>query len=206
MLSVIVRLIFLGICIFVIIYLNKRTRIIKKKKTYKILIFILFILCTISFYIPIENSFIVFTSLESAFRYTNFSTIKFVIEGKNSDMVICDDENNSTHFIPKTSKGWKMESGNKLLRFRNYETISMSVYQDKYSGDCYIIILDMTNKIFEVYDNQNSIFYYDTLSYNDNENTHYDYYSYAYIDDFNEQYTLTVNGEEIVLEQCEGVK
>lgn len=205
MLSVIFRLIFWGMCIFADVYWIRKIRAVKSKP-YRIITILIVVLCILSFYIPVENLFITFTSLESAFKYTNFDTIKLVVEGQGSDMVICNDGNNSKHIIPKTDKGWKMEVGNKLLKFRNYETISMAVYQDKYSKDCYIIILDMTNKIFDVFDNQNSIFYYDTLEYDVNGDINYDYYSYAYINNFDEKYTLTVNGEEIVLEQCEGVK
>lgn len=156
------------------------------------------ILTTISALIPIENALITFSSPESAYNYNNSGNVRFMVDGKKTDFVVGAKGDADVYLIiPKSSNGWKLGMG--LDTKRVFQTISngitIYVYQYKNTDEYYITVLDTNGGSTNITDNHNSEFKCLEKSNNTIGKTFYTYY--AYVNNFDDQYTLTVNGNSI---------
>lgn len=85
------------------------------------------ILLTVLSFIPFENSFITFKSLDSAYHYVyGKSDMKLVVEGDDCDFVVGSqkDKDKVTYaFMPKTADGWKASKNINAKRIivQNYD-------------------------------------------------------------------------------------
>lgn len=183
------RFLVTGIAGLGIFLLVKKTRTIYKRLYYRYLLIIFIALNYVLNFVPLENLFYSFDSVEKAYYYANFdkSNIQLVVSGKESDLVIGEKDNISTYLIlPKTSNGWKVGQGiNKKLRILTIKDgISFSVYQYKETSDFYIDVSGFDNEELMISDSRGSEF----CKYNGNY--------YAYIQNFDEQYSINVNGQD----------
>ena len=196
-----IRWIFVIIIFSVCYIFIKKSNLVNKRKWIILSIFMSVCLCVLSCIGPIENAFITFPTIESAYKYyySNEGNIKLIVGGKESDLVIGQKDNDNTKLIaimPKTNYGWKIGTGvdvNRVTSTITYD-VSTDVYQYKNSDDYYIIIDSVKGCELEISDNRNSKF--DCLSGNNKNNqSHYAYCSYVHC--FDEDYVITVDGKPI---------
>lgn len=201
MLFVSVRIIFWSVAFIVCFFLIKKSRIVHKRKWYIIALIAAVILTVVSALIPIENAFITFSSPEATYNYTHSGEVSLVVNGEKTDFVIGKNGDTDVYaIIPKSGNGWKLGMGSdtkKVIQTLS-DGITVCVYQYKNSGDCYITVLDTNGGASEVSDNHNSEFYYLDKTNSTLNKTFYTYY--AYINEFDDRYTLIVNGNTIRLQ------
>lgn len=187
------------IVIFSVCYIFiRKSNIVNKRKWVILSIFMSLFLAVLSCIGPIENIFITFPTVESAYNYyySKEGNIKLIIEGKESDLVVGQKDNDNTKLlavIPKANDGWKIGTGRDIKRVTStisYDVLT-DVYQYKNSDDYYIIIDSVKGSELKITDNRNSKF----ACLNKNNSSHYSYC--AYIHCFDENYVITVNGKTI---------
>lgn len=175
----------------------KITKIPLKRRTSTTIIIADILLLTILNFVPFENLVYTFKSPEAACKYYNptMDKVELVVEGYESDLVVGKEENATTIFIvPKTADGWKTGTGLNIKSVidKHSDGIIISVYQYRNSSDYFISIIGTNGKELTVSDKYNTAF----LAMEEIIGTHY----YAYLTDFNSQYSLTINGNEITLQ------
>lgn len=194
-------------CIFLICsyILIKRSKYSHNKTLYIVFLCLSGLLPTVLSFIPFENSFITFKSLDSAYHYVyGKSDIELVVEGDDCDFVVGSqkDKDKVTYaFMPKTADGWKASKNINAKRIivQNYDFGFLDVYQSKGTKDYFITILNKTDKDLIISDKYNSEFE-PLISGEDSLGQMYTTY-YAHIPNFDSSYSLTVNGTEIVLQK-----
>ena len=135
-----------------------------KTRRYKIYILAIAAIFSLIFmFIPFENLFITFSSPEKVFNYcyTKKTKVKLVVEGKDSDLVIGEDDDAHIYLIvPKVANGWKigMWTNTKLISYEMYNNISVDVYQYKNTNDYFVSILDMNGGYSQITDSFQSEF------------------------------------------------
>lgn len=153
---------------------------------------------------PIENAFITFPTVESAYYYSNEGKVKYIIEGKETDLVIAQKDNsNILAIIPKTNDGWKTATGLNIRRvaLNNSKSATICVYQYNHSDDYYIVVYGSKEGELDVTDNRNSQF--DCLEGNNKHNRLY--YKYcSYIHCFDENYVIIVDGQPVSFNNVNG--
>lgn len=198
MLFAVIR-IFISLCILTIgLFLTRKFGI-----THKNCLAAIVSVLTVAAYIclslvPLENLFVTFSSLQSAYYYNHSKKIETIVEGKKSDFIIASEKNTESHsIVPKSDNGWKLGMGTDIKTVS--KTVSDAaiacVYQYKNTNDYYIAVYCKNSGTFDVSDNQNSEFKFSKRYINGAEEYHYT--CYAYINNFNEQYVLTVDGQQI---------
>ena len=185
-----------------LILVLKKSKANHKRKLYIFSVIIIVIFITILSFIPFENLFTTFNSPEEVFNYYNGSKsdIKHVVNGKDSDLVIADNNNTDVYLIvPKTASGWKIGIGinTKRILQKIHDGIIIYVYQYNNTDDYFVTILDSNGGDAQIADSCNSMF--SSLERNNISlgKTFLTYY--ANIRDFTQQYWISINGEEIAL-------
>lgn len=190
---------FFAIVIFGVCYIFiKKSNIVNKRKWVTVSAVLAVLLSFLSTFGPIENAFITFPTIESAYNYyySKDSYIKYIIEGKESDLVIGQKNNDTSNIltiIPKTNDGWKIGTGRdtKRVASNNSGSTTIYVYQYNSSDDYYILVHSLRG---------------DELDVKDNRNSHFDYFEgkkgvnqtyCTYIHCFDENYEITVDGQPI---------
>lgn len=165
-----------------------------------------FIVITIAYiisgFILIENIFITFSSLESAFKYTKSGNIKMIVSGETTSMVLSENKNIKSYTIfPKTDKGWKLGTGieQKNIITKNVDFNTVFVYNYKDTSDYYVVIWDISestpNNTLKISDNRGSIF----KSLSNNEDVRNATYV-AYVSNLGDDYEININGKKVKLE------
>lgn len=180
----------------------KKSKAVHKHKPYIFSVIFAVVFITILAFIPFENLFITFNSPEKVFNYYNGgkSDVNLVVNGKNSDLVIGDSNNTDVYLIvPKTASGWKIGIGmnTKRISQKIHNGITIYVYQYKNTGDYFITILDTNGGETRIADSCNSKF--SSLEKNNTSLGKTFVMYYANIRDFTQQYWISINGEEITL-------
>ena len=174
-----------------------------KTRRHKIYILVIAAIFSIIFmFIPFENLFITFSSPEKVFNYcyTKKTKVKLVVEGKDSDLVIGEDDDAHIYLIvPKVANGWKigMWTNTKLISYEMYNSISVDVYQYKNTNDYFVSILDMNGGYSQITDSFQSEFSALEQPIDVLEKTYVTYYTN--IQDFTDEYWINVNGEKIIV-------
>ena len=200
MLFFVLRLIIMTALCISAYYLIKNSHLRLKRRLLIIALILIVALTMISVFIPIENTFVSFSTPESAFHYTNSGEVQLIVEGKKSDLVVADKKDTDTLLIiPKTDIGWKLGLGSDTKKVtRTIESgITLDIYQYKNTDDYYIIVLDTNGGECQISDINNSSFY-SLMKENSALNKNF-YMYYAYIGDFKSGYTITVNGTPIII-------
>lgn len=103
-----------------------------------------------------------YSTPEKAFNYINSEKLALVVEGKETTLVIGEEEKLDYIYLilPKCSNGWKLGRGTdtKLKEQTMNEDIVLSLYQYKESDTYYITIVDMNGKNLEIIDSCDSSF------------------------------------------------
>ena len=193
----IIRMLFWIVIFGISIVILSKQGVLNKKRNKVLLFVIITILWTGSMLLPIENLFISFSTPEKSYSYVNSEDVKLVVYGQNSALVIGEDKEYVYLVIPKGEKGWKIGRGIDLKFISNqyFDGLVVSIYQYKNTKEFYIEVADIAGTECIVSDNQKS--YFEILETSVNTEKKYRYY--AYIHDFNNNYILEVNNEEIVL-------
>lgn len=174
-----------------------------KTRRYKIYILAIAAIFSLIFmFIPFENLFITFSSPEKVFNYcyTKKTKVKLVVEGKDSDLVIGEDDDAHIYLIvPKVANGWKigMWTNTKLISYEMYNNISVDVYQYKNTNDYFVSILDMNGGYSQITDSFQSEFSALEQPIDVLEKTYVTYCTN--IQDFTDEYWVNVNGEKIIV-------
>ena len=155
-------------------------------------------------FIPFENLFITFSSPEKAFHYYQGSKtkVKLVVKGKDSDLVIGEDDDTHIYLIvPKVANGWKISNAINKKHISHiygmYNSISVDVYQYKNTNDYFVAILDTNGGYSQITDSFNSKFSSLVQPIDVLEKTYVTYYTN--IQDFTDEYWVNVNGEKIIV-------
>lgn len=188
-------------CIFLvcsIIVINKKA--VKKRALYVIFTGISIALISVLAFFPFENLFITFDSPEKAFEYYNFGRYdtKIVVEGNDCDFVVgCKNDKDTYSIIPKTADGWKIGIGSNIIEISKvfYDGIIVRVFQYRNTDDYFVSVFNPAGGESDISDKFNTRFY-STARVNDTLDKKYVTY-YAFVPDFDLQYSLNVNGEEI---------
>ncbi|WP_444643210.1 hypothetical protein ACRQU7_01535 [Caproiciproducens sp. R1] len=188
-------LLFLG---FLVIY--KKHKKILKKKLIVISFLVAMVLCTGSYFIPVENRFITFSSPQHVFNYSVLGDMNTVIEGKNSALILYTYQGGEVHtVIPKIKNGWGIgtsliseEVFSKTWQGDNQKICMISVYWCKHTDDYYVLVSDISSKdLINISDNRNSIFQKNKSSI-DPSTTYC-----SYVEGIGQNYELTIDGEII---------
>lgn len=144
----------------------------------------------------VRQHFIPFNTPENAYKYVYGGEAFTVVEGVESDYVI---GNKEAKYFNKSEKGWKVPiiniSVTKGMRRIGSTTIYVSQYN--FSDEYYITVMDSENSSLKIEDNRNSTFYKSNHDENDSDIKSCVYYTY--VNKINNEYTITVNGEEVKL-------
>ncbi len=167
------------ICFLII----RKSAIINKRRWYFKSAIIVFVLYTLSWFVPVENALITFSSPEATFNYTNSDNVILVVEGEESALVIGDDVSD---IIPKSGTGWKQSLAwdvKIVVNKRSSNGIVFWVYQYKDTRDYYVAASDPKGGSIDVTDNRDSVFYHEEEPNNTFDVTIYTYALASMIDD-----------------------
>lgn len=191
-----IRLVFGCAILCCLILIIKKSKTMHKRKQYIFSALVVVFLVTMLSFMPFENLFITFNSPEAAFKYVSSEKVKFVIQGKNSDLVIGEkDVANFTYLIvPKNDNGWKVGRGldTKLRMKKVHNGIMIYVYQYKNTGDYYVTISDMSGEKLQIEDSHDSQFLSNIIS-----KTYVTYYAAVF--QIDSQYWIKINDEKVAL-------
>ena len=187
----------LMICALII---RKKRVFVNKRRWFVFSVITVLLLSTFLCFVPIENLFITFPTLEASYRYSNPNHIDLIVDGNESAFVAGSRNNIDNYFIvPKSDGGWKVGVGKdtKMILKKLTDDTVVYLYQYKDSAEYYIAVFNVNRDPLKISDSKNSKFehtekYVDAVSKN--------YYTYfSYIGGFDCNYTLTVNGKAIKL-------
>ena len=191
-------------CIFLVssIIAIRKSKLMHKYILYSVFTGLSVMLIVVLSFLPFENLFVTFDSPKAAYEYFNLgkSNIELIVEGDNCDFIIDRKNNSDTYLIvPKTADGWKIGIGLNTKRIiqKLSDGIVLYVYQYKNTSDYFITILDTNGGESVVSDEYNTEFF--PLKRNNDSigKTFVTYY--AHITKFNPQYSITVNGNKILM-------
>lgn len=183
------------------------TGIKKSKANRKHILYVVFtslsvLLIVMLAFLPFENLFVTFDSPKAAYEYCNFgkTNIELIVDGDDCDFIIDRKDDSDTYLIvPKTADGWKIGIGSNTKRIvqKLSNGIVLYVYQYKNTNEYFITILDTNGGELTIFDEYNTEFLpleknNDTLG-----KTFFTYY--AHITDFNQQYSVIVNDNKIIV-------
>lgn len=201
MLFSIIRLALGGLVFLIICGLIRKKKIMYSRRWTVIAFVSAILLTTIAALIPIENLFITFSSPDSAYHYNHLGKVRLIVPGQQTDFVVGNDGESDIYVIvPKKSDRWQIGMGTDLkCAFQTTsEGIDLYVYQYKKSDDYYVIVFDANGGASNIMDNRDSTFQYSETTIEALDETFYTYY--AYVHGFNQQYSITVNGRTIAMD------
>ena len=183
----------------------KKSKVIRKRILYIVFTSLSVFLMVALAFLPFENLFVTFDSPKAAYEYYEYynlekSNIELVVEGDECDFIIdCKNGSDAYLIIPKTANGWKIGIGSNTKRIvqKFSNGIVLYVYQYKDTSDYFITILDTNGGESTVSDEYNTKFF-SLERYDDILGKKFVTY-YAHITDLNPQYSVTVNGNKIVV-------
>lgn len=171
-----------------------------KRRKYIIAAIMSVVFITFLAFMPLENILYTFDSAEIAFQYyTGAPSVKLVVNGENSTLIIGEKENTDiVLIIPKTENGWEIDTG-ASTKMKSQTIINDAVvylYQHQTSGDYYISIVGVHDSELELFDSHNSVFY--PMKCVNGINAYY-----ASISVPDHQYWLCINGSVIPFTELE---
>lgn len=151
------------------------------------------VLCfTILWFIPFENSFLSFSTVQEAYSYYSNDDIEVMIEGQDTCLIVTKNKKSRQMLIfQKQENEWKIKNGfNVTISSLNSpdKTFFYLLYDADYK-DRYIKISDAFNSELDISDNFGTVFQ------KDSKNNYY-----AYIADYSDNYSVNINGKEVILQ------
>lgn len=148
-------------------------------------------------FLPLESIFFRFDSPTSAYEYRNpDAEAMLVVEGDESAFVIGQrDETELIMMVPKENGKWLVGAGSEFntVAYRFNGEVTIYIRQCKKTNDYYISVSEVTGKEIHIVDSKNTEFV--SLRRETDLFTKY----YAFIPDYDENYWITVDGEQIEL-------
>ena len=199
--DIIVRV--LGIALLMIlvagIILIQKSRIRKKVLCSVLLVVLLVIVYLGATLFPLEEPFLTFPTVEEAFHYKYDNTIDLIVEGKESAQIVSYSEQERGYYIailPKTEEGWRpgVQSDIRTVSRISSPGGVVSLRRYKNTNDFYLTIHSITG-FEELYDNKNTEFLSATTPSLLEKRIAPGYYC-AYFDGIDDDYVLTIDGEE----------
>ena len=150
-----------------------------------------------------EESALVFDTPEEAFHYKFPNRIWLILEGNESTLVVPGDMGSSSWYpgaiLPKTEDGWNPANRvyrNEVARVfsRNHGEIRLLRYKE--SDDFYLAIYYLGSTPGELFDNKGTDFLNSSGNVLSNEPLHRGFKYFAFVDGIDENYVLTIDGEE----------
>ena len=146
---------------------------------------------------PAENAFMSFTTPEKAARYTGIGEVVCVAEGEESGLLITKQRSGvQVQIYPKKDGEWQIGTGISFSQ-RSYamEKGMITLYQYKPTGE-YYISANLFGADVPIQDSIGSVF--QTYKQDEISAEHFSVY-YAYIPQFDDTYTVTIDGTTIAL-------
>ena len=150
-----------------------------------------------------EESALFFDTPEEAFHYKYPNRIWLILEGNESTLVIPGDMGSSSWYsgaiLPKTEEGWNPANWvyrNEVARVfsRNHGEICLLRY--KKTNDFYLAIYYLGSTPGELFDNKGTDFLNSSGNVLSKEPLHRGFKYFAFVDGIDENYVLTIDGEE----------
>lgn len=189
----------LGAIIFLFSFLLIQRSRICHKRTWIVSAFIVTIaLAAASAFIPVEDTFVTFSSAEKAYHYNHSGSVMLEVSGKKTSFLVGKRGNAYEYaIIPKVEHGWKLGLGADIEQVGQIASdgVFIQVYKHKKSEECFIVVQAVQGGMADISDMQNSEFLYLEEKNRALNNSFYTYY--AYIGNLNDEYALTVNGVRI---------
>lgn len=183
----------------------KKSKAVHKRLLYAAFTGVSLVLTVSLAFWPFENLFITFSSPEQAYEYSNpgKSNMELVIEGDACSFIVdCQNRSDTIWLVPKTAGGWKVGCGSNVKRIAQklQDGIIIYVYQYKDTNDYFITIMDTDGGACTVSDDYDAKFYSLERANDSLGKTFVTYY--AYVPHFSPQYSVVVNGDEILPERA----
>lgn len=194
---------FIGIIVCRICFLLiKRFSASNKRRMYIICVVSVVGLLVVSMLFPPENLLWPFDSPKAAYRYMHpeKNDVKFVISGKNCDLVVSGDEvTDEFQVIPRSGNGWGVEPGLGLKRIKHkaFKGTSVSVYRYNETSDYFVVAYNIDSSSDQVSDSASSEFI-SVKRPNATDDGSF-FVHYANVQDLGENYCVTLGGETIAV-------
>ena len=193
----------LGIVLLMIliagIILIQRSRIGKKVLCSVLLVVLLVIVYLGATFFSLEEPFLIFTTPEEAFHYKYSDEILLVVEGNESTKIVSYSEPERTHYeaiLPKSEAGWQPEVQSNKKNIALISAPSGVVHLQRYKDtDDFYVTIQTVIGMDELYDSRNTEFQSVTGPSYLEKRIPPGYY-YAFLDGIDENYVLTIDGEE----------
>lgn len=174
----------------VFLFVLKKLNVKNKRLGIFIFLIIVYVIYMMLSVFNIDNLFMTFDTPEKAFKYQYNKKIDKIIDGKNTSMVISEDD--TIYIYPRYNNVYKLPTGIMTNVKQIYsDGVEIQILTYKNSGDYYVVI-SSTNKNFEhIRDNVSSEFYerkfYDISEY------------YAYLKKYNGEYSVILDDKIIMI-------
>ncbi len=203
MLYGVLRILFSILMFIVVIILTGALKYNKKKFIIILTSIFSIVLCTVSYLFPIENIFINFKTPEKVFKYSNVGEIEDVICGNDSCMIVSSTKEYSYAytFVLKSSKGYKIGSSFSYEEIANRikGSKNLTLFKVKDTKDYYVFgYFTADGKELNISDNIGSEF--KSIIVGEKSSSRNTYITYAFIDDIKEEYYITIDDEELILD------
>lgn len=185
----------------------------QQKRRWYVLFIVLLILNIAASFIPIENLFLTFPTVEEAFYYKEGNDAELIIYGEETALAVRSGSGSltinssreggkwelNTLILPRVKDRWKIVMPHDIKIVSQIipigeifgDDISAWVLQYKNSEDYYIMVCDRDDMPLEISDSLHSDFCY--LEEKSDNKTYYVYF--AYLPTLDDEYNLTVDGE-----------
>ena len=188
-----------GCIVFALCFFLMKKKNISKKMNIIISLAIALVVCTGSYFLPVENSVLTFPTAEKAFAHVNSEKAVLVAEGEKSALVVGEESENehTLLIVPKSDEGWKIGRGidTKLEKQLLDGDFVINLYKHRRCGDYYISILYTGSGELEISDSCNSAFYAP-----ENTGDRGSEFRLANISDYDDSYRININGMELQLD------
>lgn len=176
-----------------------KSKIRKKRLCSVLLAILLFILFILSSLLPIEEPFLTFPTAEEALHYKYDYDIELTVEGNESTQIVCHSSTEKGYYgavLPKTDKGWKPEiQWDKKIVGQIFAPSCIVMLQRYKQTDDFYLTIQSASGMDELFDNRNTEFQSLTGPSPLEKKVLPGYY-YAFIDGIDENYVLTIDGED----------
>ncbi len=185
---------------FLLFRIIRRSRIQNKKAVTIASVVLCLCLLSLSAVFPVENGFVHFRSAEAAFRYSSRGTIEHVIHGSDSCMVVYSTGPGAYNdaIFPMSEQGYQLPNFYGIQETANegLENGSFEVLRLRGSDNYYVrgVVVSENDDIQAVDCNGNAVC---TIRTGDDRATLF----YAWADTYETSYSITVNGQQIVISQ-----
>ena len=197
----------IGILILVsvlLVYRIRKSHIARKRLTACISVAVCFILVALSAMFPLENLFFRFSSAEQVFRYTQTGTVKQIVYGEDSALVVYQDHTGAESFlvVPGADQEYRIPNyffKERICYHMDWDALfSYWIYHAQGTQDYYVIgFCFVEGREVEVSDSMGREIVA-TGRYEESQNETCISF-YAYTDQISDSYFLLINGEKYAI-------